>query len=214
MLSSNIFKGLFGPVEAGCVKFATNGLAIKTSNGYRVYNPKTGILVNPNGFVFPGFAEAFFSIPTTHVKAGDIIVSNGKPVYVLEVKDKSLKVLSYEGGEIKEILPERHQLMGQRYIYPKIVCPFGNIFSGKGDFMKNMLKMSMFGMMFGKGAGSDQGGTPNVDGSNPFMQMLMMQSLMGSKNDGGLLDNLFGEMDFGDLSLDPNEENMGEDDGR
>ena len=124
----------------------------------------------------------FFVIPTNHVQAGDIILVQGKPMAVREVKDKnSIEVFNYEENTIDTIVPERHVFLGSTYFYGKIVSMFGNT---------NFLK--------GK------------KGTNKLMQLMMMSQLTGSGNNmfsgmmplmlmnSGSFDGMFeGMFDFG-----------------
>jgi hypothetical protein len=44
---NNIFNDLFGRIGAGMCRLSmTGGIAVKTSNGYKTYNVKTGRLTN------------------------------------------------------------------------------------------------------------------------------------------------------------------------
>ena len=61
----NILNGMFGKVAPGLCRLSMNGgIAVKTSNGYKSYNVKTGRLVNCSNFVFNIGEEFFFVIPT------------------------------------------------------------------------------------------------------------------------------------------------------
>lgn len=177
------FKGLFGKINPGLCRLSLNGsIAVKTSHGYKTYDVSTGKLVNCSNFVFDIGQDMFFVIPTNHVQAGDIILVQGKPMVVREVKDKnSIEVFNYEENTIDTIVPERHVFLGSTYFYGKIVSMFGNT---------NFLK--------GK------------KGTNKLMQLMMMSQLTGSGNNmfsgmmplmlmnSGSFDGMFeGMFDFG-----------------
>lgn len=177
------FKGLFGKINPGLCRLSLNGsIAVKTSHGYKTYDVSTGKLVNCSNFVFDIGQDMFFVIPTNHVQAGDIILVQGKPMAVREVKDKnSIEVFNYEENTIDTIVPERHVFLGSTYFYGKIVSMFGNT---------NFLK--------GK------------KGTNKLMQLMMMSQLTGSGNNmfsgmmplmlmnSGSFDGMFeGMFDFG-----------------
>ena len=117
-------------------------------------------------------------VPTRTLKPGYIILINGKPVYVLENLSKNrVKVMQYEDSSIKEVIPERHALLGRKF-YGRIVSLFGDGFGKKGGgFFKNMLKLKMMGAMMG-GCGEDSG-----FGGNTLPMMMLMN--------GGSLDGLF-----------------------
>lgn len=166
----NAMKGTFGRIEDGCARLSMNGeIAIKTSGGYKTYNPKTRRLTNCSNFVFDLGSEMFFVIPTNKVVAGDIILANGKPRYVISATKDELKTINYETGVVEAILPERHVFMGNTYFYGKIVSMFGNMFSDKKKGANKMMQMMMMQSMFG-GSGADNGS------GNMLMAMMLMQN--------------------------------------
>lgn len=196
----NMFKGMFKPIEDGCCKMAMNGkIAVKTSNGYKTYDLKKKRLTNVGSFAFDMF-NMFWSIPTNHVEVGDIIIVNkgGRkvPRCVTKVEDDVITAIDYEDNEIRQILPERHILMGKVYFYAKIFCPFKNMLSNGGG-LDSMVKMAMMSQMFGGNGGDNSG--------NPFgnmMPLLLMSgkdspfsSIFGGK-DGNIFEGMFDGLDF------------------
>lgn len=176
---TSMFDGVIGRIDSGCCRLSLNGrVAVKTSDGYKVYNPKTGSVTNCSNFVLDLADDMFMIVPTRNLKPGYIILINNKPVYVLETLSKNrVKVMQYEDSSIKEVIPERHALLGRKF-YGRIVSLFGDGFGGKGGgFFKNMLKLKMMGAMMG-----ERGGDTGFGGNALPMMMLM---------NGGSLDNLF-----------------------
>lgn len=171
------FNGMFGKLAPGMCRLSMNGgIAVKTENGYKSYNMKTGNLTNCDHFVFDIGEEFFFLIPTNDVKKGDIILANGKPKCVLDINDKTLTVINYETAAVETILPERHMFMGNTYFYGKIVSMFGdNVMGGKGtnQIMQYMMMSEMF-----KGKDS---------GMNSAIPMIMLMN----NNGGNMFDGLF-----------------------
>lgn len=180
------FNGLFGKLGPGMCRLSANGgIAVKTSHGYKTYNVKSGKLVNCSSFCLDMGDEWFFSIPTNKVAVGNIILVNGTPRCVIEVKRNSLTVMNYENNTIEQIVPERHIFMGNVYFYGRIMSPFGHMFGKKGG-MKNIMQLMVLSKMFG-------GGMPGAAGSQAGGQLgnmggLMMLGMMG----GG--DNIFSNM--------------------
>lgn len=175
----DITNAVIGKIQPGCCRLTINGnIAIKTSNGYKYYNAKTGNLTDCSNFVLDICEDLFMLVPTRTLKPGYIILINGKPVYVLETLSKNrVKVMQYEDSSIKEVIPERHALLGRKF-YGRIVSLFGDGFGKKGGgFFKNMLKLKMMGAMMG-GRGEDSG-----FGGNTLPMMMLMN--------GGSLDGLF-----------------------
>lgn len=173
----NEMNKMFGKIEPGMCRLTMNGgIAVKTANGYRSYNVKTGRLTNCENFVFNIGEEFFFLIPTNKVAKGDIILASGKPKCVIEVNKDKITVVSYEDSTIETIIPERHMFMGNTYFYGKIVSMFGgDILKGKGG-TKNIMKYMMLSEMM-KGGNS---------GSMSNMLPLMMM--------GGGMSDMFGDL--------------------
>ena len=191
----NIFNGMFGKIAPGMCRLSMNGgIAVKTENGYKTYNLKTGKLTNCNNFVFDIGEDFFFVIPTNKVERGDIILVNGKPKCVMNTDGKTITVINYEDSTVDTILPERHVFMGNTYFYGKIVSMFGNnLMKGKRGTNKIFQYMMMSEIMKG-GAGN---------GNMSAMLPLMM---MGGNNMTDMFDGMF---DF-DLELDNLEEDESE----
>lgn len=176
------FNGMFGKLAPGMCRLSAKGaIAIKTSNGYKTYNVKTGKLVNCSMFCFDIGDEMFFSIPTNKVNVGDIILINRTPRCVIEVKSNCITVLNYENNTIESVVPERHVFMGNTYFYGRLCSPFCGMF-GKGGGMKNMLQMMMMSKMLGNGGSGDMG-------MGSQMGNLMMISMFSGGNN--MFSNMF-----------------------
>ena len=173
--ASNMMNKYFGKVANGMVRLSMNGdMAIKTSNGYKVYNADDGSLTNCDNFVFDIGSEFFFIIPTNKVEKGDVILASGKPHCVIKVEENRIEALRYEDGSIVNIVPERNMFMGRTYFYGKIVSMFGKIKGGKG--MNGMMKYMMLSEMM-------KSGNSNNNSMLPMMMMLM---------NGGGMEEMFG----------------------
>lgn len=178
-MMNNMLNGMFGKVAPGMCRLSMNGgIAVKTSNGYKTYNMKTGRLTNCDSFVFNIGEEFFFVIPTNKAEPGDILLVAGKPKCVIEAEKNKLTVINYEDSTVETILPERHVFMGNTYFYGKIVSMFGSDFiKGKKGTNKIMQYMMMSEMMKGN---SDNSG----NGMNTMLPLMMMGGNMGSIFDG------------------------------
>ena len=178
-MMNNILNGMFGKVAPGMCRLSMNGgIAVKTSNGYKTYNMKTGRLTNCDSFVFNIGEEFFFVIPTNKAEPGDILLVAGKPKCVIEAEKNKLTVINYEDSTVETILPERHVFMGNTYFYGKIVSMFGSdLIKGKKGTNKIMQYMMMSEMMKGN---SDNSG----NGMNTMLPLMMMGGNMGSIFDG------------------------------
>lgn len=182
----------FGRIQPGLIKLGLNGqMAVNIGGSYKYYDEKKNRLINTDNFVFPmEVTEFFFIMPTNKVKKGDIILVNGKPVYVLKPEtDGKIEILSYEDSSIKQILPERHTFLGGTYMYSKIVSMFGNKSFDKNTIMKYMMMNTMFGK---------DGFGGSMNGMNPMMLMMMsggsnpFTDMFNFDTEDGTLDGLFG----------------------
>ena len=180
--ASNMMNKFFGKVANGMVRLSMNGdMAIKTSNGYKTYDVKSGTLTNCDSFVFDIGSEFFFIIPTNKVETGDVILASGKPHCVIKAENNRIEALRYEDGSIVTIIPERHVFMDKTYFYGKIVSMFGKIKSDKG--MKGIMKYAMMSEIMKGNSGN---------GNSSMSSMLPMMMLMN----GGMSDMFEGIFDF------------------
>ncbi|MDE7295004.1 MAG: hypothetical protein K2N72_11320 [Oscillospiraceae bacterium] len=179
----NGLGGMFGRIAPGMCRLAMNGqVAVKTSNGYKSYDPAKGVLTNCSSFVLDMGDDFFFLLPTGKVNKGDIILVGGKPKCVVEKGEDVITAINYEDSTVERIIPERHMFMGNAYFYGKIVSLLGNGKKGTGKIMKYMMISEMM-----KG-----GKTQN--GMNP----LLLMAMTGGKG-GDLFEGLF---DFEDGEAD------------
>lgn len=185
-MNTGFMNGMFGKIAPGMCRLSMNGeIAVKTSNGYKTYNMKTGRLVNCSNFVFDIGEDFFFLIPTNKVHKGDIILVNGKPKCVVKAEDNQITVINYEDSTVDTILPERHVFMGNTYFYGRIISMFGDSFKGgKKNGINNIFKYMMMSEMMKGGTGS---GMSNM---LPFMMM----------SNGGFENMFEGMFDFGDVN--------------
>ena len=170
---NNILNGMFGKIEPGMCRLSiSGGIAVKTNNGYKNYNVKSGKLTNCNNFVFNAGEEFFFVIPTNKVEKGDIILVSGKPKCVIEPSKNEIKVINYEDSTVETILPERHVFMGNTYFYGKIVSMFGSdMLKGKKGTNKIMQYMMMSEMLKGNNSGFGSSANNGMSAILPFMMM-------------------------------------------
>ena len=230
-----MFKGMFGPIEAGKCKLGMNGkIAIKTPNGYKTYDAKKNRLTNVGSFAFDMF-NMFWLIPTNTLKVGDIILmqkgDRRVPRFVIKVDNGIITALDYEDNELKQVLPERHILMGKVFFYAKIWCPFKGMVSN-GNMFGQMFKMQLMGqMMNGMMNGGNITDTTNPMGnmSQMFMMPMMMQmmggmfggkaensnpfaAMFGGEDGENPFASMFSELDFSDAEDATEEETTEADD--
>lgn len=202
-MMNNFLNGMFGKIGSGMCKLSMSvNIAVKTSNGYKSYNVKSGKLTNCGNFVFPGVDENFFFvIPTNKVAKGDIILVNGKPKCVIEADKTKITVINYEDSTVETILPERHVFMGNTYFYGKIVSMFGNNLGKDKNGANKIFKYMMMSQMMNGMTGSEVANN-SMNTMLPFMLM----------NGGGMNDMFDGMFDFDmdDIDIDDNDEDAEE----
>lgn len=202
-MNTNFMNGMFGKIAPGMCKLSmSGGIAVKTSNGYKSYNVKSGRLTNCSNFVFGNTEEFFFVIPTNKVEIGDIILISDKPKCVIGVEKNKITVINYEDSTIDTVLPERHVFMGNTYFYGKIVSMFGNDFKGGKKGMNKMMSyMMMSEFMKGNNATYPNGNAAN---NNSMLPMMFMMS------GGGFADMFDGMFDFDEDETEEETENESE----
>ena len=192
---------LFGCVGGDLCRLAANGnIAVKTSNGYKVYEPKTGRLTNCANFVFNIGNEFCFVVPCKKVEAGDIIIVDGKPRCVVSgLKDGTVRVVNYETNTMEDLLPERHMILGGATYFKKLVSPFKK---GTGFNIKSIMKMQALSALLGNKSAADANsaffgtGSGNQPGGNNQLMLLMMMN-----GGGDMFDGMFDMFDGNGLDL-------------
>lgn len=191
----NFFKNFeFGPVKDGNVRLSPYGLAVKNLDGSWVsYDAASDSIIDVDVFNFEG-KNLIYKIPAAPhtVHAGDMIVHQGKGMYVLTdvcEGDTCVSVIDPRAGESKEILFTKSpfgftfvtklvSLLDMSGINANTDNPFGNLWplALMGDKDCDAATMMAF-MMMNNSEGC------NFDMSNP----MMMYALMGGDNKDMLL---------------------------
>ena len=189
---NEVFNELFRPLEKGMCRLSPKGIAVKTSSGYAAYDRRTGRLVSCDSAVFDLGENAFFAIPATRVREGDIIIDHGKPAYVKAASRNEITVLNFETGRVETLIPRRHIFMEQVYFYQKIVSLFGSgsCVTGKKGVGK-IMRMVMLSQIL-KGSDGGQGGS-----INSLLPFFLLRSSGGEDLFEGLSE-AFGEYDDDD----------------
>ena len=132
------FNFEFGPVKGG-IKFSPFGLAIANKDGdYVVF--KDGAIVDTMGITFDINGMAYkMPVAIKDIKVNDLIMHQGKPVYVTGIKGNDIEVVDiYDGGEKKTFIPTTNtfgfnfatkvvSFINMDNMAPNSDNPFGNI---------------------------------------------------------------------------------------
>lgn len=190
----NFFKNFeFGPVKNDTVRLSPYGLAVKNLDGSWVsYDAASDSIIDVDVFNFEG-KNLIYKIPAAPhtVRAGDMIVHQGKGMYVLTdvcKGDTCVSVIDPRAGESKEILFTKSpfgftfvtklvSLLDMSGINANTDNPFGNLWplAMMGD--KDCDTGTMMAMMMMNSEGC------SFDMSNP----MMMYALMSGDNKDMLL---------------------------
>ena len=191
----NFFKNFeFGPVKNDTVRLSPYGLAVKNlDNSWVAYDGASDSIIDVDVFNFEG-KNLIYKIPAAPhtIHAGDMIVHQGKAMYVLTdvcEGDTCVSVIDPRAGESKEILFTKSpfgftfvvklvSLLDMSGIGASTDSPFGNLLPlalmGDKDCDAGTM-MAMMMMMNSEGC--------NFDMSNP----MMMYALMSGDNKDMLL---------------------------
>ena len=169
----------FGKVTSDAVRLSLYGIAVKSVNGnYVSYDPKSHSIMDVEIVNMP-VNGMLYKVPVAikDIKAGDVIIHNKVPMFVVEVHESTVKVVDIREGAEKEIYPTKN-IFGFNFM-TKIVSmldmsntganadnPFGNMLpflmmSDGGKDIDPMMFMLMSGGKF--------------DMSNPMFMYFMMK---------------------------------------
>ena len=182
----NMVKFDFGKVTGDSVRISMYGIAVKSVDGrYVSYDAKSHSVMDVEIMNMPA-GDFLYKMPVAikDVKAGDVVIHNRVPMFVVETHESTLKVIDIREGTEKEIYLTKSpfgfnfatkvvSLMDMTGVKADETNPFGSmlplmLMSNGKDFDPMML------MLMG------QGNTANLM-SNPMMLYFLMKD--GNKND-------------------------------
>lgn len=169
----------FGKVTSDTVRLSLYGIAVKSVNGnYVSYDPKSHSIMDVEIINMP-VNGMLYKIPVAikDIKAGDVVIHNKVPMFVVEVHESTVKVIDIREGAEKEIYPTKN-IFGFNFM-TKIISlldlsnsganvdnPFGNMlpFLMMNENGKDFDPMMLMLMNDGK-----------FDTSNPMFMYFMMK---------------------------------------
>ncbi|MDE7089076.1 MAG: hypothetical protein K2O54_03060 [Prevotella sp.] len=174
----------FGPIRSNEVSLSPYGMAIRTPAGQSLaYNAATGQTVDVTGMTFD-FKGMIYKVPVAinAVVAGDMVMHNGKPMYVTAVNGTNLNVIDILESEAKNVIPVTN-MFGFNFV-TKVVSfiNFGANPTPDQPF-GNLMPIMMASMVFGEGE------TP-FGGDMDFGKMMMLSMMMGGTG-GNPFANMF-----------------------
>ena len=183
--NKTMFNFDFGKITSDKVRFSMYGIAVKNiDNRYVAYDVKTHSIMDVEILNMP-CGDFLYKMPVAikDIKAGDVVIHNRVPMFVVEVHDSTLKVVDIHEGAEKEIYLTKSPF-GFNFA-TKVVSLID--FTGKADASNPFGNMLPF-LMMGDGKMDDMlpmmmlmnGGT--MDMSNPMMMYFMMKDNSNMKD--------------------------------
>lgn len=180
--SPNMFRSVPGDL----IRLTTEGVAVKTNNGYKVYNHETGVVTNCSDFVLDTNMSLFFYVPANSVSVGDIVLFSGKLVTITSVNvndSNRIEAFRYEDSTLTTLIPEKFMFLGDTYMFTKVMSIFGDVKNGidTSKIMSMMLLNNIF----------NQNNSNNSNNNNNFMSNLMMMGMVKNIDFKSLFSGLF-----------------------
>lgn len=183
--NKNMFNFDFGKVASDKVRLSMYGIAVKNIDGrYVAYDVKSHSVMDVEIMNMP-CGDFLYKMPVAikDIKAGDVVIHNKVPMFVVEVHDSTLKVVDIHEGAEKEIYLTKSPF-GFNFA-TKVVSLID--FTGKADASNPFGNMLPF-LMMGDGKMDDMlpmmmlmnGG--KMDMSNPMFMYFMMKDNKESKD--------------------------------
>ena len=179
-----MFNFDFGKVTSDAVRVSMYGIAVKSVDGrYVSYDTKSHSVMDVDIVNMPA-GDFLYKMPVAikDVKAGDVVIHNRTPMFVVEVHDSTLKVVDVREGTEKEIYLTKSPF---GFNFATKVVSLMDMSGAKADESNPFGNMLPF-LMLGDGKGVDpmmimlaSGG--KMDMSNPMMLYFLMKD--GNKND-------------------------------
>lgn len=183
--NKSMFNFDFGKVVSDKVRLSMYGIAVKNIDGrYVAYDVKSHSVMDVEIMNMP-CGDFLYKMPVAikDIKAGDVVIHNKVPMFVVEVHDSTLKVVDIHEGAEKEIYLTKSPF-GFNFA-TKVVSLID--FTGKADASNPFGNMLPF-LMMGDGKMDDMlpmmmlmnGG--KMDMSNPMFMYFMMKDNKESKD--------------------------------
>lgn len=180
----DMFSFDFGKVTSDSVRVSMYGIAVKSVDGHYVsYDNKTHSVMDVEILNMPA-GDFLYKMPVAikDIKAGDVVIHNRTPMFVVEVHASTLKVVDVREGTEKEIYLTKSPF---GFNFATKVVSLMDMTGAKADESNPFGNMLPF-LMLGDGKNVDpmmimlaSGG--KMDMSNPMMLYFLMKD--GSKND-------------------------------
>lgn len=161
----NVFgKFGFGKLNDNRFALSINGIAVRqhNTNKFVVYNKENNEFVDTTDMLI-NIKDALFVLPSVDIAAGDTIIHEDKPYYIVSVGNE-IKAVSYDDCTQTVLIPKT-TMFGIKY-FTKVFSLFGDNFAATGELFSNpMMLMTLI----------------NGEGNTDISKLLLLSSL--SKGD-------------------------------
>lgn len=169
----------FGPITNDNIRLSPYGLAVKNKEQWLTYNAASGQTIDVTGFTFD-FGKVIYKVPVAvkDIKVNDMVLHQGRPVYVTGVAENGLDVVDILASENKSVIPITN-MFGFNFVtkivsamnlegsMPNADQPFGNI-------MPMLIWSSILG--------DDKDGKSDFFGEMDFGKLMMLSMMSGASN--------------------------------
>ena len=176
----DMFSFDFGKVTSDSVRVSMYGIAVKSVDGHYVsYDNKTHSVMDVEILNMPA-GDFLYKMPVAikDIKAGDVVIHNRTPMFVVEVHASTLKVVDVREGTEKEIYLTKSPF---GFNFATKVVSLMDMTGAKADENNPFGNMLPF-LMLGDGKNTDLamtmlvcGSKGKMDMSNPLMMYFMMK---------------------------------------
>lgn len=167
----------FGPVRDN-IAISPYGLAVRKAETWLTYDAKNGQTVDVTGFTFKA-NNMIYKMPAAinSIAAGDMILHQGKPMYVVRVDGSHVEAIDILSSEAKTIIPVTN-MFGFNFV-TKVVTfiNLGNATPSADQPFGNLMPMMMASMFFGNDEGNSL-----FDGDMDITKMMVMSAIFGGEN--------------------------------
>lgn len=192
----NVFgKFGFGKLNDNRFALSINGIAVRqhNTNKFVVYNKENNEFVDTTDMLI-NIKDALFVLPSADITAGDTIIHEDKPYYIVSVGNE-IKAVSYDDCTQTVLIPKT-TMFGIKY-FTKVFSLFGDNFAATGELFSNpMMLMTLINgerntdisklLLLSSLSKGDLASNPMAmamlmkDGNSDFSTLAMMSMLNGS----------------------------------